>query len=157
MGKLYSSKIITSIKGARLGLSFLSSGETGTSKKLEFLVGPDAYRAQHSTAETTSTNLAPTGISVLDNSSAGSSQVFTIDPPIPGCEKTIVFKTTANSIYLKGPGSETFQSSQGTSNTVLKSTNTVVGAIKLIPVSTAAWMVSAAGLSTASFALSTTT
>lgn len=156
MAMNYGDKIVTSIYGRRLGLQVSSSGQFGTSKRLDLLVGPDALRAQHSTSETTSTNLSPAGVSVLANSSAGSSQVWTIDPPIPGVEKTLVFGTTVNTQYLKGANGETFQSSQGTSMTVLKSTQLVLATLKLTPLSTAAWLVGT-GLSTASILGATTT
>lgn len=156
----YFSKVITSVHGRRLGLSVLSSGESGNSKKLEFLVGPDAFRNLVSTAETTSTNLSPSGYSHVRGTSADSSSVFTIDPPIPGVEKTLYFNSTGNTAcYVKTANSETFHSTVGSSHTVLKST--IGGIARLIGVTTAIWgllgVTSGTSSNAGGFSLTTTT
>lgn len=152
----YFDKINPSIYGRRFGLQSLSSGQYGGSfARVDFAVGAEDLRRRFSSAESTAA-LPAYGFSVLGNSSAGSSQVWTIDPPIPGVEKVITFGTTVNTQYLKGLNGETFQSSQGTSMTVLKSTQLVISTIRLTPLSTAAWTVGV-GLSTASVLGATTT
>lgn len=150
----YFNKYVTSLYGRRFGLQRLTTGISGISKAAEFLVGPEALRMGTSTADTTAANLAAYGVHVI--SSAVSSGVFTIDPPVPGVEVTIVFQTTAATNYIKTANGETFLSSQGSTFSVLKSTQNIVGSVKLTPISTAVWGVPP-GLSTASFVLSTTT
>lgn len=160
MAKNYFQKVITSIKGNRLGLSILSSGETGTSKKLEFLVGPDALRWGNTTAETTSTNLSAVGLSRVDGSSAASSSVFTLDPPIPGIEKLIYFGSTGDkNCYVKTANSETLHSSRGSSFTTVQST--IGGCLRLVGVTTAIWgapgLTSGTSSQSPGFALTTST
>jgi hypothetical protein len=151
----FKDKILTSIFGSRLGLQLMTTAQTGGSRGAqEFLVGPEALRAGVSTAETTSVNLHPFGVSFI--TSASSSGVYTLDPPIPGVQKTVHFGTTGATNYVKTANGETFQSSQGSSFSVLKSTNLVIGSVVLTGLTTALWGVSP-GLSTASFALATTT
>lgn len=141
MGMAYFDKINPSIYGRRFGLQSLSSGQSGGSfGRIDVAVGAEALRGRFSTAESTAA-IPAYGYSVLQNSSAGSSQVFQLDPPISGVEKTVTFMTTVNTIYLKGLNGETFISSQGSSATTLKSTQLVSATVKLVPVSTAAWMV----------------
>jgi hypothetical protein len=121
------SSIITSIHGRRLGLQAMSSAQTGSiaGRKSEFLVGPDELKVGVTTAETTSTNLKAHGISFLVGTSAGSSSVFTIDPPIPGVRKTVVFTSGSVPVYLKTAGGETFRTSaDSTVATVISSTLT---------------------------------
>lgn len=147
----YFAKTITSVYGRRLGLSILSSGESGNSKKHEFLVGPDAFRMPYTTGESTATNLAPWGVSRIAGSSAASSSVFTIDPPIPGVSKIIHFDSTGDkNCYLKTANSETFQSTAGSSFTTLQST--LGGMIHLVGVTTAIW-----GLAFTGYAKTTST
>lgn len=136
----WNSNIITSLFGRRLGLQLMSTAQTGGSRGAkDFLVGPDAFRVENSTAETTSTNLNPFGYSVL--TTASSSGVYTIDPPIPGVEKTLVFFTTGtNPIYVKTANNEQIGTTQMTTATVIASSQTNLAAIRLIGVSTAQWM-----------------
>lgn len=137
----YNSNITTSIRGRRLGLQIMSTAQTGGSRGAqEFLAGPEALRVNASTAETTSTNLHPFGISIL--TTASSSGVYTLDPPIPGVEKSLVFHTTgSNPIYVKTANGETIGSTQGTTMTVLASSQTAYAAVKLLAVSTSVWAV----------------
>ena len=133
------SGIVTSVHGRRLGLQQMSSAQTGSvaGRKSEFLVGPDELKVGVTTAETTSTNLTAYGISWLVGSSAGSSSVFTIDPPIPGVRKTVVFTSGSLPVYLKTAGGETFRTSaDSTIATVISSTLTGC-VIELIGISTA--------------------
>lgn len=153
----FNSGYITSLFGRRIGLQTLSSAQSGGTRTPppEYIVGPDDIRKAVSTAETTSSNLYPTGISFL--TTAQSSGVYTLDPPVPGVEKTLFFGTSGtNPIYVKSANSETFQSSNGTSFTVLSSSNTAVYTLRLVGLTTAIWGV-IGQLSTASLKLSTTT
>lgn len=153
----YADKIITSLFGRRIGLQFMTTGQSGSGRSgsaPDFLVGVESVRLGVTTAETTATNLAAYGVSYI--TSSVSSGVFTLDPPIPGVEKFVHFGTTGATNYVKTANGETFQSSQGTTFSVIKSTQNVVGTVRLMGLTTAIWGM-APGLSTASFALSTTT
>lgn len=138
----YFNKYVTSLYGRRFGLQRMTTAIAGITKAAEFLVGPEAVRMGTSTADTTSANLTAYGVSFLAASSAGSSQVYTIDPPIPGVTKTIVFGSTVGvAQYLKGANGEFFRSSQGSTMTVLASTGAAYSTIQLVPDSTGAWAV----------------
>ena len=150
-------KYDTSLYGRRFGMQQGSSSVTGsgrTGERPDFLVGAEDIRKRVSTAETTSSNLPAYGISML--TSAASSGVYTLDPPIPGVQKWITNQTTGATWYVKTANGETFQSSQGTTFSVLKSTQNVAGSLHLVGLTTAIWGVQT-GLSTATFVLSTTT
>jgi hypothetical protein len=148
----FGNNITTTIFGRRLGLQSLSSAQTGGTPD-EYLVGPDGFRQGVTTAETTATNLEPHGLSGVGVASSG---VYTLAPPLPGVTKQLAFTSTANTAYVKTANGETFLSSQGTTFSVIKSTQLVVGVLNLVGITTAVWGVQA-GLSTATFALSTTT
>jgi hypothetical protein len=157
----WAEKAITSIFGRRLGLQTMSSAQTGTGvagRVAEFLVGAEQVRSGVTTAESTSTAAPAHGVSFFPGTSAASSAVYTIDPPIPGVQKFVVFNSTANGpIYLKTANGETFLSTQGTTFSIIKSTNNQVGTLHLVGLTTSVWGLSANGLSTSTFALSTTT
>jgi len=153
----FNSGYITSLFGRRIGLQTLSSAQSGGTRTPapEYIVGPEDIRKSVTTAETTSSNLYPAGISFL--TTAQSSGVYTIDPPVPGIEKFIFFGTSGtNPIYVKSANSETFQSSNGTSFTVISSSQGAIYALELIGMTTSIWAI-LGGLSTASLKLSTTT
>lgn len=135
----YGNNIITSIFGRRLGLQPMSTAQTGASKAAEFLVGPEALREGVTTAETTSTNLAPYGVSFVNGTSAASSSVYTLDPPIPGVRKTIVFSSANTPMYVKTANGEKIRTTaDSTVATVISSTLT--GAVvELIGLTTALW------------------
>ena len=137
----FKTKYTTSVHGRRLGLQAMTTPETGSGRgKHDFLVGPEALRVDHSTAETTSSNLKPFGVSVL--TTAISSGVFTIDPPIPGVTKTLVFHTTGSgAIYVKTANGETISSTQTTTASIIASSLTAYAVVTLVPVSTGAWAV----------------
>ena len=138
----FSDRINESIRGRTLGFEFLSSAKHGTTKTGRMLVGPEVLRIGNTTAETTATNLAAYGQSVLNNSSAGSSQVFTLDPPIPGVQKTVVFNSTVNTQYLRAStdASITFiTATQGTTKCIIASTNLSAAALTLVGITTAVW------------------
>lgn len=133
----YNSKILTSIFGRRLGLQRMSSAETGGSRG-EFLVGPEDLRLMIN-FETTATNLKPYGVSVALGTSAGSSAVYTLDPPIPGVRKVISGSTVNGPVYIKTKNDETLLSSAGSTFTTVK-ISSLGGAFELVGVSTARWL-----------------
>lgn len=160
----YHNKITTSIYGRRLGLQGMSSVETGGavatgSQFHEFVVGAQDIRLGVTTAESTATNAKAYGISNFPGTSAASSSVYTLDPPIPGVRKFLAFNTTANGVYVKTANSETFLTTMGTSFTTIKST--VGGVIELIGFTTAQWLAPALTSGTSSqgsgFVLTTST
>jgi len=136
----YGEKITTSIFGRRLGLQKLTTGISGASAEQEFLVGPGDIRVGVTTAETTSTNLKPHGLSNCPGTSAGSSSVYTLDPPVPGVWKTIAFVgSSANVTYVKTANGETFSTTMGTSFTTIKSSN--AGSLVLLGLTTSIWLI----------------
>lgn len=154
----YGNNIITSLFGRRFGLWPMSSAQSGSARGArEFLVGPDGLR-HNVAAETTASNLPPDGVSRVNGTSAASSAVYTLDPPIPGVQKWLSFESTSQGpIYVKTANGETFVSTLGTTFSVLKSTNNTVGLVGLVGITTAVWGLMTVGLSSATFALSTTT
>lgn len=119
----YNNKVITSIHGRRLGIQRLSSAESGGSDgTVEYLVGPEAFRVGTSTAETTAANVSAFGASLLMETSAASSSVYTIDPPVPGVSKTLYM---SSGTWVK-TGGAVFYSSAGTTHTTLNSSNKTV-------------------------------
>lgn len=136
----FKSNILTSLFGRRIGLQLMTTAQTGgNSGAKEFLVGPEALRVETSTAETTSTNLNPFGISVCPGTSAASSAVYTLDPPIPGVAKYIAGGTANGPIYVKTANSETIISTVGSTFTTVK-VSSVGGTFELIGLTTAAWL-----------------
>ena len=136
----YQDKITTSLRGRRLGLQIMSTVQTGgTRGPSEFLVGAEAVRMNVSTAATTSTNLNPFGVSYLQGTSAGSSSVYTLDPPIPGVTKTIVGSTENGPFIIKTKNSETIHTTAGTSWTTVE-ISSIGGGFQLVGVTTALWM-----------------
>lgn len=136
----YRNRIITSIHGRRLGLQRMSTAETGGSRgNVEFLVGAEDIRAEVTTAETTSTNLKPFGYHVLPGTSAASSAVYTLDPPIPGVRVSVMGGVSNGPVYLKTANSETIVSTVGSSHTTVK-VSSVGGCFELLGLTTAQWM-----------------
>jgi len=134
----YSNNINTSIHGRRLGLQIQSTGQHGGRAQHEYLVGPDDFRRGVTTNESTGTNLLPHGISHVVGTSADSSSVFTLDPPVPGVEKVLYFNSTGNTAcYVKTKNSETIHTTIGSSHTTIKST--IGGVCRLVGVTTAIW------------------
>lgn len=134
----YSNSINRSIVGRRLGLQMVSSSIHGGTGFREFLVGPDAFRVENSTSESTGTNIKAHGVSRVAGTSADSSSVFTLEPPIPGVQKFLFFPSTGNTgCYVKTANSETIQSTRGSSHTVLSCT--AGGVAMLVGVTTAIW------------------
>lgn len=154
----WASNIITSLFGRRFGLQLMTTPQTGGRLPADFLVGAEQVRMGVTTAESTGTNALAYGVSFFPGTSASSSAVYTLDPPIPGVMKVLNFNSTSQGpIYVKTANGETFNSTQGTTFSIVKSTGNQVGSILLMGLTTATWGLFAPGLSTATFALSTTT
>lgn len=155
----FTNGFFTSIFGRRFGLLSMTSPQTGSARGTRsYLVGDAEDVRRTVAADTTGTNLAPDGVSRVNGTSAASSAVYTLDPPIPGVTKYLSFESTSQGpIYVKTANGETFISTQGTTFSVIKSTNNTVGMVGLLGVTTAVWQMLNTGLSTGTFALSTTT
>ena len=99
----YGSGIVTSLFGRRVGLQTMSSAVTGATKSLpqEFLVGPECIRYGVTTNETTGTPMQASGISYLVGTSAASTPIFQLAPPIPGVKKVIYFGSTDSALYVR--------------------------------------------------------
>lgn len=97
----YGNNILTSIYGRRIGLQRFEAAQSGAAIAAEFVVGPDDIRLGLTTNESTAVSMAPAGISVVVGTSAASTPVFTLSPPIPGVRKVIVFGSTDSALYVK--------------------------------------------------------
>jgi hypothetical protein len=161
----FADKIVTSIFGRRLGLQQMSTTQTGTgvaARQPEFLVGPEDIRKDCSTADSTGTYLKPFGASVLSTGLVtDATAVFRLDPPIPGVEKTIVWRSTtigtmSAKVFVTNStgGGAGFQTSGGSSFTCVASSAGAV--LRLMGVTTDLWAV-INGTTAAGFAYSTTT
>ena len=134
-GTQYADLMQTSLHGRSLGLQFLSSGQSGGSRGSQaYLVGPAGLRQDATTADTTATNLHPFGMSLL---AEGSSDVFTLDPPVPGVIK-IIAASTAGPAYVKTANNETFVTSGGSSFTTIQ-LSSLGASILLAGLTTAVW------------------
>lgn len=151
----YNSNFRTSLRGRRLGLQALTTPISGGSRgEREYLAGPDDFRVETSTAESTATKLHPFGFSQLPVTTAASSQVYTIDPPVPGVTKVIA-GSTVGACYLKTANSETIVTTAGSSFTTIK-LSSLGGGFMLAGLTTAQWV--SVGLTTAAgHSLTTTT
>lgn len=136
----FKDKYTTSVHGRRLGLQAMSTPETGSNHgRLDFVVGPEEIRVDVTTDESTGTNLKPFGVSVLPGTSAASSCVYTIDPPIPGVRKYIV-GTTANGPFLvKTANNEQIFTTAGTSFTTVE-ISSIGGGFEMVGLTTAIWL-----------------
>lgn len=153
MPRNYSSEITHSLYGRDLGVEYRTSGQSGSTQGRQALLsGPDAYRVGVSTAETTGVQLHPFGISML---TTGTSQVYVLNPPIPGVEKIIV-SSAASNLYVKTRNGESLESTYGGSsmNTM---TFTSYSFVVLRGLTTARWLVTGMPLTSASLDFSTTT
>lgn len=135
----YGNNILTSLYGRRVGLQNLSTAQTGGLAAYDVLVGAEQVRAGVTTSETTATAIQAFGVSFLNGTSAASSSVYVLDPPVPGIRKTVVFSSATTPQYLKTKNGETFRTSaDSTVATVISSTLT--GAVvELIGLTTAIW------------------
>lgn len=135
----FATKAFKSLFGRQVGIQRLSTAEHGGRLPAHFLVGDvEAVRMGATTSESTGTNLLAYGVSFLNGTSAGSSAVYTLDPPISGARKIVHINTTANGpIYLKTANSETFNTTLGTSFTTIKSS--AGGFYELVGLTSAVW------------------
>lgn len=148
----YNSKILTSIFGRRLGLQRLTTGESGGSRD-EFLVGPDDFRVGVTTNESTGTNLKPFGYSINLGTSAGSSAVYNLEPPVPGVRKTLASSTANGPVYVNTLNA-LVQSSAGSTHATVK-LSTLGNPVELIGATTALWLTYVATASGNSFVATT--
>lgn len=152
--------ITTTLFGRRLGLQTMSTSQSGSAvvgRSADLLVGAEQVKMGVTTAESTATAAPAYGVSFFPGTSAASSAVYSLDPPIPGVMKYLVFNSTSQGpIYVKTANGETIVSTQGTTFSIVKSTGNQVGVLPLVGLTTAIWG-TIPGLSTATFALSTTT
>lgn len=135
----FKDKYTTSVHGRRLGLQAMTTPETGSNHgKVDFIVGAEAVRMGLTTSPSTGTNLKAYGVMDIAGTSADSSSVFTIDPPIPGIPVFLYFRSTGDTgCYVKTANSETIHSTIGSSHTTIKST--IGGVLQLIGLTTAKW------------------
>jgi len=154
----WADKITTTLFGRRFGLQTMSTSVSGSGvagRSFDVAVGVEAVRAAVTTADTTSSNLTAYGFSLL--TTAASSGVYTLDPPIPGIEKTLAFNTSGtNPIYVKTANSETVLTTQNSSGTVISSSQGAIFTLRLVGLTTALWGC-LGSVSSGSLKLSTTT
>jgi len=158
----YSGLATKSLWGKQLGLQQMSTSVSGsaTPGNQDFLVGASDIRKETTTADTTGTNLKAHGNSYLQGTSAASSCVYTLDPPIPGVKKMLTFGTANGPFHVKTANSETILTSAGSSWTVI-SASSMGGSLELTGVTTALWtspdLASGTSSQASSFTLTTTT
>lgn len=135
----FATRLFTSVHGRRLGLTRESSAQHGGAGFRDYLTGDvmDAIKPQTSSAASTGTDLKPFGAWFLPTSSAGSSQVYTIEPPIPGVPVTVM-GGTASEVFLKSKNSEVFVTSGGSSFTVINPSS-LGFTLHLVGMTTAMW------------------
>lgn len=133
----FNNRITTSLHGRRLGLQRMSTGQTGAADDSEFLVGPDDFRVGVTTAESTATPMKAHGVSMNLGTSAGSSAVYTLEPPIPGVRKWLVSSTANGPAYVNTSGAVILSSVGSTQATVRLSTTG--NPVELIGLTTALW------------------
>ncbi len=141
MPEIFASQALRHIDGRNLGIQSMFPGQSGAATangpKYDFLTGPDDMRRELTTANSTAVNIKATGIAALNGTSAASSSVYTLDPPIPGIRKIISLASTANGpVYIKTQNGEFFNTTAGTTNPVVKIT---AGVLDLVGLSTAVW------------------
>lgn len=129
----------TSLYGRRLGLNKSTTSLNGGREEAEFLTGPDDFRQTVYAADSTGTNLLPYGVHNLPGTSAGSSVVYTIDPPIAGVRVVIAGTTTNGPFYVKTKNSETIVTTLGSTFTTVK-ISTLGGGFELLGLTTGQWL-----------------
>ena len=149
----FEDKILTQVHGRRLGLQRVTTAISGgTLGDHEFLVGSyDGQRLDATTADTTAKSITPFGMHTLNASSVASSQVFFIDPPIPGTGPVYIRNSGVDTMYLRAASSAAgtapiIATSNGSSQTTVK-VSTLSNGFMLVPMTTAVWL--GIGLSTA--------
>lgn len=153
----YGDDILTSLRGRRLGLQRLTSGQHGGNGDAEMLVGPVDFRLGVTTDETTGANLKAHGMSHIPGTSAASSSVYVLDPPIPGVRKIIWPSTDNGPTYVKTANGEAIHTRAGSSFNTVKASSSCFGALQLIGLSTAAWLGMGITSGTSEFELTTST
>lgn len=91
------------------------------------------------TSDTTGVDIKPYGSHYLRTTSAGSSNVYTIEGPIPGVSCTI-WGGTASEVFLKTKNAETLVTTGGSSFTTINPSS-LGFAIRLTGLTTSAWAV----------------
>lgn len=135
----YNRLITTTIHGSRLGLVKPSSNATGGAVgSFEYIAGPSFVRSQGSSAASTGTDIPPFGAYYLPTSSAGSSQVYVVEPPIPGSPTLWLTGSTASEVYVRTKNSETLITSGGSSFTTINPSS-LGFCIGLTAITTAVW------------------
>lgn len=97
----YGNNITKSLFGRQIGLQQMTTPVTGGVRQFDVVVGPEDIRQGVSTGESTGTNLAAFGVSRVFGTSAASTPVYTLDPPVPGVRKGLHFASTDSAIYVK--------------------------------------------------------
>lgn len=156
----WNNNILTSLFGRRLGLDRMTTAESGAARASEFLVGPDDFRVGVTTAESTGTDVKAHGFSNLPGTSAASSAVYTIEPPIPGVRKIVAGGTANGPVFLKTKNNETIVTTLGSSFTTVK-VSSLGGAFELVGLTTSQWLgmnlTSGTSSNASGFALTTST
>ncbi len=137
----YANFITKSLFGRQIGLQTMSTPQTGGSRgPADFLVGPEDLRRGVTTGESTAVNLAAWGISNVLGTSAASTPVYTLDPPIPGVRKGIRFASTDSALYVKTDAASAIAGTSlaSTGATAIRSSGG--GYVELIGISTIQWM-----------------
>ncbi len=130
-----------SLFGRQFGMNLLTTAAHGGARPLGFLSGEDAEQVRMgvTTAETTALAVTAVGVSWLNGTSAASSSVYVLDPPIPGVFKVVNFSSANTPQYLKTKNGETFRTSaDSTIATVISSTLTGC-TVQLVGLTTAMW------------------
>lgn len=138
----YADKANPTLWGRRLGLQWMppavSGSGRGAAEQPDFIVGAEDVRKNVTTNDSTGTPLRAYGISRLAGTSAASTPVYQLDPPIPGVEKTIQFVSTDSAIYVKPATGGFFTgTSLGSSAAAIRSSGG--GTVRLVGISTADW------------------
>lgn len=149
----FNNRMVTSLFGRRLGLQKLTTGESGGRLPSEFLVGPDDFRVGLTSNESTAVNLKPHGVSFNLGTSAGSSAVYTLEPPIPGVRKWLASSTANGPVYVNTSGA-LITSSAGTTQATIK-LSTLGVPVELIGMTTAMWLTYVATASGSGFSATT--
>lgn len=155
----YGNNITKSLFGRQIGLQQMTTPVSGGSRgPFDLLVGPEDLRQGVTTGESTGTNLAAFGVSRVFGTSAASTPVYTLDPPVPGLRKGIHFASTDSALYVKmASGCAIAGTSLATTGaTAIRSSGG--GYVELMGITTAlyaALMVSSTAVNTVGFAATT--
>tara|TARA_R110000868_G_scaffold237996_1_gene492570 strand:+ start:455 stop:973 length:519 start_codon:yes stop_codon:yes gene_type:complete len=168
----YGQSYITSIFGNRIGLQRVTTSQFGSTVgpqatpagrvSPDLLVGP-SIRRNFTTAETSGTSLAFSGLSYITTASvaATTQTMYTLDRPQAGVKKYLVWASTNTvtnevSVWASSDASIAIHSTQGTTMCVMRSTANFVGVTELMGISSAIWMVTGS-LSSGAISMTTKT